>query len=61
MHRKHEGHESMHAEMLIVMLVTLLVAQFVLVEWKKRHLSSYQVILKKVSHIWKFNAEVVMV
>ena len=36
-HEKHRGHEQMHAEMLIILIVTLLLAQVVLVEWKKRH------------------------
>ncbi|XP_043266940.1 RING finger protein 121 [Venturia canescens] len=44
MHRKHQGHESMHAEMVIVTLVTLLVAQFILVQWKQRHSQSYQLV-----------------
>lgn len=35
-HEKHKGHEQMHAEMFIILIVTLLVAQIVLVEWKKR-------------------------
>lgn len=43
MHEQHMGHESMHAEMLIILLVTLTVAQIALVEWKKRHFKSYQV------------------
>lgn len=43
MHEKHKGHESMHAEMVIILLVTLIVAQIVLVEWKKRHYKSYSV------------------
>jgi len=36
-HEKHKGHEQMHAEMFIILIVTLLVAQIILVEWKKRH------------------------
>ena len=43
MHEKHKGHESMHAEMVIILLITLVVAQIVLVEWKKRHYRSYSV------------------
>lgn len=43
MHEQHQGHESMHAEMLLILLGTLLVAQIVLVEWKKIHYKSYQV------------------
>lgn len=44
LHEQHKGHESMHAEMVLILLVTLIVAQIVLVEWKKRHYKSYQVI-----------------
>lgn len=36
-HEKHKGHEQMHAEMFLILIVTLIVAQIVLVEWKKRH------------------------
>lgn len=43
MHQLHQGHESMHAEMLLILLVTLIVVQITLVEWKKRHFKSYQV------------------
>ncbi|XP_012264542.2 RING finger protein 121 [Athalia rosae] len=42
MHEKHRGHESMHVEMLAILLITLIVAQIVLVEWKKRHYRSFQ-------------------
>lgn len=41
MHEKHKGHESMHAEMLLILIITLVVAQFALFEWKKRHYKSY--------------------
>lgn len=44
MHELHRGHEAMHAEMLFILLVTLIVAQIALVEWKKRHCRSYQVL-----------------
>lgn len=43
MHEKHKGHDAMHAEMVIILLVTLVVAQVALVEWKKRHYRSYSV------------------
>ncbi|XP_051170585.1 RING finger protein 121 isoform X2 [Leptopilina boulardi] len=42
MHELHRGHEAMHAEMLFILLGTLIVAQIALVEWKKRHCRSYQ-------------------
>lgn len=43
MHEKHKGHDAMHAEMIFILIITLIVAQVVLVEWKKRHFRSYQV------------------
>ncbi|KAK2184828.1 hypothetical protein NP493_251g02049 [Ridgeia piscesae] len=43
MHEKHRGHETMHAEMVLILLATLAVAQLVLVQWKQRHFKSYQV------------------
>lgn len=43
MHEKHKGHESMHLEMMIILLVTLIVAQVLLVQWKKRAYRSYSV------------------
>jgi len=43
LHEQHKGHESMHAEMVLILLITLVVAQIVLVEWKKRHYRSYMV------------------
>jgi len=43
MHEKHRGHESMHAEMVLILIVTLVVAQLLLVQWRKRHFRSYQV------------------
>lgn len=44
MHEKHKGHESMHSEMVLILLITLIVAQIGLVEWKKRHYKSYSVV-----------------
>ncbi|KAG7197899.1 hypothetical protein KM043_016143 [Ampulex compressa] len=44
LHELHRGHESMHAEMLLVLLVTLVVAQILLLEWKKRWFKSYQLV-----------------
>ena len=43
MHEKHRGHESMHAEMVLILICTLAIAQLVLVQWRKRHFQSYQV------------------
>ncbi|CAE1330945.1 RNF121_175 [Acanthosepion pharaonis] len=42
LHEKHRGHEAMHAEMVLILLATLAVAQVVLMQWKKRHFKSYQ-------------------
>lgn len=52
MHEKHKGHDAMHAEMLIILIVTLIIAQIVLVEWKKRHYKSYSV------RIYSFNCNI---
>lgn len=43
MHEQHKGHDAMHAEMIIILLVTLILAQVALVEWKKRHYRSFSV------------------
>ena len=43
LHEKHRGHEAMHAEMVIILLVTLVVAQVLLMHWKNKHFKSYQV------------------
>lgn len=43
LHELHKGHESMHAEMLIILMITMIVAQIVLLEWKRRHFRSFQV------------------
>lgn len=42
-HEKHKGHEAMHSEMVFILVITVVVAQVALVEWKKRHQRSYQV------------------
>lgn len=43
LHVKHRGHEAMHAEMVLILVATLVVAQIVLVQWKQRHHRSYNV------------------
>lgn len=43
LHVKHRGHEAMHAEMVMILIATLVVAQIVLVQWKQRHHRSYNV------------------
>ncbi|KAK9870903.1 hypothetical protein WA026_009860 [Henosepilachna vigintioctopunctata] len=40
-HKKHEGHEKMHFEMLIIFIVTVFIVQIILLEWRKRHSKSY--------------------
>lgn len=42
LHEKHKGHEAMHAEMVLILIVTLVVAQILLVQWKQRYFRSYQ-------------------
>ncbi|XP_053950041.1 E3 ubiquitin ligase Rnf121 [Anastrepha ludens] len=44
MHERHKGHEAMHSEMVLILFITLIVAQVILVEWKKRHYKSYSAI-----------------
>lgn len=48
LHEKHKGHEAMHAEMVLILIATLVVAQVLLVQWKTRHFKSYQVSLLRV-------------
>ena len=58
MHAKHKGHEAMHAEMVLILIVTLVVAQLVLVQWKQRHPKSYNVRCqthKFCVKVWKHN------
>lgn len=42
LHARHKGHEAMHAEMFILLLVIMVIAQVALVQWKKRYPKSYQ-------------------
>lgn len=42
LHKLHEGHEEMHAAMIIIFFVILVVSQIALVQWKQRHFHSYQ-------------------
>ncbi|OQV20485.1 RING finger protein 121 [Hypsibius exemplaris] len=41
-HLKHKGHEQMHAEMFLILMLTLAVSHVGLVFWKKFHFRSYQ-------------------
>lgn len=43
MYKMHRGHESMHVEMILIFLCTLVIAQIVLVQWRQRHGPSYNV------------------
>ena len=42
LHQKHWGHESMHASMLLILITAIIVAQIILIAWKKAHIKSYQ-------------------
>ncbi|XP_036072546.1 RING finger protein 175 isoform X1 [Oryzias melastigma] len=44
LHLKHRGHEAMHAEMVLILIATLVVAQILLVQWKQRHHRSYNLV-----------------
>ena len=43
LHAKHKGHEAMHMEMVLILFSTLVVAQVLLVKWKKHYYKSFQV------------------
>nr|XP_039252637.1 RING finger protein 121-like [Styela clava] len=43
MQRKHKGHETMHLEMIFILISTLIVSQIALVQWKNRHPKSYNI------------------
>ncbi len=60
MHAKHKGHEAMHAEMVLILIVTLVIAQLVLVQWKQRHPKSYNVsqfFFSSLSHTFLYYLE----
>ncbi|XP_054159357.1 E3 ubiquitin ligase RNF121-like [Oppia nitens] len=42
LHEKHRGHESMHALMLLILIAAIVVAQVVLIYWRKKSPKSYQ-------------------
>ncbi|KAI5636945.1 hypothetical protein NE865_10360 [Phthorimaea operculella] len=65
LHEMHKGHEQMHTTMVMILIVTLIVAQVVVVEWKKRHYKSYAfftmcamwsipVLMSVKNHWWRF-------
>lgn len=41
MHEKHKGHESMHAEMILILFATLIISQIALVKWRQTYPNSY--------------------
>ena len=43
MHEKHKGHESMHAEMILILFATLIISQIALVKWRQVYPNSYHV------------------
>ena len=50
MHEKHRGHESMHAEMVLILFATLVISQIALVKWKQIYPRSYHV-REIISHL----------
>lgn len=43
MHAKHKGHEAMHMEMILVLLISLVICQLILLIWRNYHRRSYEV------------------
>ena len=43
MHELHRGHESMHAEMILILFGTLIVSQIGLVKWRQVYPHAYHV------------------
>ncbi|KAI1728534.1 RING-H2 zinc finger domain-containing protein [Ditylenchus destructor] len=43
LHAKHKGHDAMHAEMFLIFIIALAIAQIILVTWKRKHFKSYQI------------------
>nr|CAB3265623.1 RING finger protein 121 [Phallusia mammillata] len=41
---KHIGHETMHLEMVLILITTLVASQIALVQWKNRHPKSYNAV-----------------
>lgn len=42
MHEKHRGHEKMHAVMLLILILSMFLAQILLIWWRKKSFKSYQ-------------------
>ena len=43
LHEKHRGHESMHAEMVLILFATLVLSQVALLKWRQTYPRSYHV------------------
>lgn len=43
LHEKHRGHESMHAEMILILFATLVISQIALVKWRQIYPHTYHV------------------
>ncbi|KAL1919987.1 uncharacterized protein VTP21DRAFT_1133 [Calcarisporiella thermophila] len=42
--KEHAGHETAHSLMILILLFTLIAFQFIIIFWKRKHPSSYQII-----------------
>ena len=54
MHEKHRGHESMHAEMILILFATLIISQIALVKWRQIYPNSYHVSFENVLVLWEY-------
>lgn len=65
LHQKHFGHEGMHAMMLLILILAIVIAQVVLIAWKKKAPKNYQNVsmfamwlvpfaLAVYNHWWRF-------
>jgi len=43
LHEKHRGHESMHAEMVLILFATLVLSQVALLKWRQTYPRSYHI------------------
>ena len=43
LHEKHRGHESMHAEMVLILFATLVISQIALLKWRQAYPRYYHV------------------
>ena len=67
LHQKHHGHEGMHAAMLLILITAIIIAQVILIAWRKKSFKSYQNVsmigmwivpfcLSIYNHWWRFVA-----